>query len=87
MYVAGVELCNGFGELTDVHEQRARFDADQRARRELGLPVYPQDERFLAALAHMPPAAGNAIGLDRVFALALGTTEIHEVLAFPLAAL
>jgi len=83
LYVAGVELCNGFGELTDPREQRMRFERDQRDRGARGLPVYPIDERFLEALEHgMPAAGGNAVGLDRLIALALGTTEIREVMAF-----
>jgi lysyl-tRNA synthetase class 2 len=88
IYVAGVELCNGFGELTDAHEQRARFEADRAARAARGLPAYPLDERFLQALEHgLPDAAGNAIGMDRVIALCLGTTEIAAGLAFPLSEL
>jgi lysyl-tRNA synthetase class 2 len=82
LYVAGVELCNGFGELTDPVEQRARMehDRDERARR--GLPAYPIDEKFLAALADVPPSGGNALGLDRLIALACGTTTIGDVMAF-----
>jgi len=82
LYVAGVELCNGFGELVDPVEQRARLEHDQHARREQGLPVYPVDERFLEALARVPPSGGNALGLDRLVALACGTTEIAGVMAF-----
>ena len=81
-YVAGVELCNGFGELTDPVEQRARFVADQEARRKAGLDVYPIDEKLLASLAKIPAAGGNAMGLDRLVALACGTTEIARVIAF-----
>ena len=83
LYVAGVELCNGFGELVDPREQRARFERDQAERARRGLPVYPIDERFLAALERgMPPSAGNALGVDRLVALACGTTDIRRVLAF-----
>ncbi len=81
-YVAGVELCNGFGELTDPVEQRARFLADQEARRARDMDVYPLDEKLLAALAKIPAAGGNALGLDRLVALACGTTEIARVIAF-----
>jgi lysyl-tRNA synthetase class 2 len=82
LYVAGVELCNGFGELVDSVEQRGRLLRDQAARRARGLPVYPIDERFLEALARIPPSAGNALGLDRLAALACGTTDITDVIAF-----
>ncbi|HXN31172.1 MAG TPA: EF-P lysine aminoacylase EpmA [Polyangiaceae bacterium] len=82
LHVAGVELCNGFGELVDPAEQRARLERDQSARRARGMPVYPIDERFLEALAGVPPSGGNALGLDRLAALACGTTEIAAVIAF-----
>lgn len=88
IYAAGVELCNGFGELTDPTEQRARFVADQAERERIGAPVYPLDERFLSALEEgMPPSAGNALGLDRLLMLALGKTNLGEVMAFPEGAL
>jgi len=83
LYVAGVELCNGFGELVDPVEQRARFVADQAERRRLGKPIYPIDEGFIAALERgMPESGGNAIGFDRLVALACGTTAIGDVIAF-----
>jgi lysyl-tRNA synthetase class 2 len=62
-------------------EPRPRFERDQSMRRQRGLPVYPIDERFLEALARVPPSGGNALGLDRLVALACGTTEIAEVMA------
>jgi elongation factor P--(R)-beta-lysine ligase len=84
LYLCGLELCNGFGELTDPKEQRHRLIADQRARTLIGKPVYPLDEHFLAALAEgMPPSAGNALGLDRIVALCLGEREIARVMPFP----
>jgi lysyl-tRNA synthetase class 2 len=84
LYLGGLELCNGFGELTDPGEQRQRLLRDQRARAAAGKPVYPIDERFLAALAEgMPPSAGNALGIDRIVALCLGEREIARVMPFP----
>jgi lysyl-tRNA synthetase class 2 len=84
LYVGGIELCNGFGELTDPTEQRRRFAKDQAARKAVGKPVYPVDERFVAALEEgMPPSAGNALGLDRLIALCLGEPEIARVMPFP----
>ena len=83
LYVAGVELCNGFGELTDATEQRARFERDRAERARRGKPVYPVDEQFLEALERgMPASGGNAIGFDRLVALACGTRSIAEVIAF-----
>lgn len=84
LYVGGVELCNGFGELTDPLEQRRRLERDRAERARLGKPVYPIDERFLAALVEgMPRAAGNALGVDRLLALCLGERSIGDVMAFP----
>jgi elongation factor P--(R)-beta-lysine ligase len=77
-----VELCNGFGELVDPVEQRQRFERDRAERRARNLPDYPIDERFLEAVARMPPSGGNALGLDRLVALACGTTKIADVVAF-----
>jgi lysyl-tRNA synthetase class 2 len=86
LYVAGVELCNGFGELTDPIEQRRRFEHDRAERKRQGLPVYPIDERFLAALEEgMPPAAGNALGVDRLIAVCLGLDDIAATQSFPVA--
>jgi lysyl-tRNA synthetase class 2 len=84
LYVGGLELCNGFGELTSAVEQRARLVRDRAARRAGGLPDYPIDGRFLAALEEgMPPAAGNALGVDRLVAVAVGATRIGDVMSFP----
>jgi elongation factor P--(R)-beta-lysine ligase len=82
-YVGGVELCNGFGELVDPSEQRARLHADADRRARLGKPAYPIDERFLDALEHgVPPSGGNALGVDRLVMLLLGARDIAEVVAF-----
>jgi elongation factor P--(R)-beta-lysine ligase len=82
LYVGGVELCNGFGELVDAEIQRQRLVQDRATRARIGKPVYPIDERFLSALADVPPCAGNAIGFDRLVAIACGTRSIAEVMAF-----
>lgn len=80
LYACGVELANGYGELTDAAEQRRRFVAamDERERR-YG-ERYPLDEEFLAALEHMPPASGCALGLDRLVMLSAHAGTIAEVL-------
>jgi elongation factor P--(R)-beta-lysine ligase len=84
LYARGIELANGFHELSSAPEQRARFAADNAARRRAGLPVHPLDERLLAALGHgLPDCAGVALGLDRLLMLATGAQHIEEVLAFP----
>lgn len=82
LYMGGLELCNGFSELCDAAEQRKRFAAEQKRRRDQGLSAYPTAERFLKALETMPPAGGNALGLDRLIMLFANTTRIDEVVAF-----
>ena len=83
LYACGVELANGFGELTDAAEQRRRFEAamDEKYRR-YG-ERYPIDEDFLAALATMPPASGVALGFDRLALLAAGGRHIDEIIWTP----
>lgn len=84
LFVDKVELCNGYTELTDVAEQRRRFNADLETRKKAGKPLPPIDERFLAALeSGMPACSGVALGLDRLFMLALGKTELADVILFP----
>jgi len=86
LYCEGVELANGFEELTAAAEQRERFERDNAARQRRGLPVAPLDERLLAALeAGLPECAGVALGFDRTLMLATGAQHIEEVLAFPTA--
>jgi lysyl-tRNA synthetase class 2 len=83
-YLDGIELANGFHELADAAEQRARFERDLAERRRRGLPVYPMDERFLAAIEHgLPECSGVALGFDRLVMCAAGAKHIDEVLAFP----
>lgn len=83
LYVDGVELANGYQELTDAVEQRRRFEADNRRRRELGQQELPLDERLLAAMAAgLPPCSGVALGFDRLLMLAEKAGAIGEVLAF-----
>jgi lysyl-tRNA synthetase class 2 len=82
LYIAGIELCNGFSELTDAVEQRERFKKEQHLRQSLGKPLYPLPERFLKALADMPDAAGNALGIDRLVMLFADTDKIDDVVAF-----
>ena len=84
LYVGGVELCNGFDELTDPREQRTRFEAEHARRSADSRPTYPIDERFLSALeGGMPPSGGNAVGFDRLVLLATGARELADVVAFP----
>ena len=84
LYVCGLELANAFGELTDAAIQRQRFAADRARKRALYGYDYPQDEDFLAALAHgMPESAGIALGIDRLVMLATGAEAIDEVLWAP----
>jgi len=83
VYLNGIELANGYDELTDAAEQRARFAADNAERRRLGLLEVDVDERLLAALEHgMPEGAGVALGMDRVIQLALGKARLEDVLTF-----
>ncbi len=84
LYACGVELANGFGELTDPVQQRARFDSEMVKKERVYGVRYPLDEDFLAALAHMPPSSGVALGFDRLVMLATGAPNINDVLWTPL---
>lgn len=85
VFIHGVELGNGFGELTHAGEQRDRFVAEQSHRRERGLHVPPFDERLLAAMeSGLPTSSGVAIGVDRVIMVALGLERLEQVLSFPI---
>ncbi|MGZ6131064.1 MAG: EF-P lysine aminoacylase EpmA [Myxococcaceae bacterium] len=83
LYGRGLELANGFSELTDAAEQRRRLEEERAYRIARGRPAYPLDEPFLEAVGRMPPAGGVAIGLDRVLMLLLGADRIEDVLLFP----
>ncbi len=84
LVVDGVELANGYHELTDAREQRRRFAGDIEARRQAGLVEPTIDERFLAALdAGLPDCAGVALGVDRLLMLKLGAHSLADVLPFP----
>lgn len=82
-FVDGVELANGFHELGDAGEQRARFEAENRRRRERDLPEMPIDRHLLDALENgFPDCAGVAVGFDRIVMLATGADSIADVLSF-----
>ena len=83
LYAGGLELANGFSELTDAVEQRRRLLEEQAFRARIGRPVYPLDEQFLAALPRMPEAGGVALGLDRLLMLLIGGRSLADVLLFP----
>jgi lysyl-tRNA synthetase class 2 len=83
LFVCGLELANAFGELTDPTEQRARFMADIDLHERLHGTRLPLDEDLLAALAHMPPASGCALGFDRLMMLATGAPRITDVMWSP----
>ena len=84
LYACGVELANGFGELTDPIEQRRRLEREMAEKQRIYGERYPIDEDFLAALAAMPQACGIALGLDRLAMLATGASRIEQVLWNPL---
>jgi len=83
-YLNGVELANGFHELTDASEQRQRFESDLERRRHDKLPPVNMDEQLLSALAAgLPDCAGVAVGVDRLVMIASGADSLDDVLAFP----
>lgn len=84
LYCCGIELANGFGELTDAAEQRRRFERWMDDKERIYGERYPIDEDFLSALAHMPLASGCALGFDRLVMLATGAERIDQVLWTPL---
>lgn len=89
LFACGVELCNGYWELTDAAEQGRRIDAENTRRVALGKPPYPKDETFLSAVAQLPDCAGNALGVDRLLLLVLRAaghpvSGIADVRALPM---
>ena len=85
LYCCGVELANGFAELTDPVEQKRRFEADMDEKQAIYGERYPIDNDFIAALERMPEASGVALGLDRLVMLATGATHIDQVQWTPVA--
>jgi lysyl-tRNA synthetase class 2 len=85
LYACGVELANGFGELTNAAEQRRRFEIEMAEKARVYGETYPIDEDFLAALPLMPEASGIALGFDRLVMLATGASRIDQVLWAPVA--
>lgn len=83
LYVGGLELANGFSELTDPHEQQARFEEANRIRKKMGKEPLPLPKPFLDELSAMPPSAGIALGVDRLVMLTIGAERIDQVIAFP----
>lgn len=82
-FIGGMELANGYWELTDAAEQRERFEADLHKRQQQDLPCYPTDQKLLAAIKHgLPESAGVALGVDRLLMCITGAATIAETLAF-----
>jgi lysyl-tRNA synthetase class 2 len=83
LYLGRYELANGYHELNDASEQRARFERDNALRRQRGQREVPIDDRLLAVLDHMPDCAGVALGIERLLMCLAGSDAIADVLAFP----
>jgi lysyl-tRNA synthetase class 2 len=82
LYIAGIEICNAFSELTDPEEQKNRFETEMTLRRSSGKKPYPTAKPFLKEMGHMPESAGNALGMDRLIMLFTDSKEIDGVVAF-----
>lgn len=82
LYIAGIEICNAFSELTDPEEQQKRFETEMALRRSSGKRPYPTAEPFLKEMGDMPESAGNALGMDRLIMLFANSSDIDGVVAF-----
>ena len=82
LYIGGLELCNAFSELVDAEEQRRRFMSEQDQRIKMKKNIYPMPDNFIDCLHNMPPATGNALGIDRLVMLFANSPNIDEVLTF-----
>jgi lysyl-tRNA synthetase class 2 len=82
IYIGGLELANGFSELTDAEEQRGRFKRENETRAKRGLPPCPMPEKFLEAVSRMPASAGIALGVDRMVMLFADAASIDEAVSF-----
>ena len=82
LYLGGVEIANAYSELTDPAEQHARFEEANALRQKRGAQPYPLDEPFLAALEHMPPSGGIALGVDRLLMILADADSLDGVLPF-----
>jgi len=83
LYIGGMEIANGFSELTDAREQRRRFEEALKAQAAKDQARYAMPEPFLASLENLPPCAGIALGLDRMIMILADTANIDDVIAFP----
>ena len=83
LYIGGMEIANGFSELTDADEQRQRFEEAQQARAKKNWARYAMPEKFLQALPNMPETAGIALGIDRMMMILTDTMQIDNITAFP----
>lgn len=83
VFIDGMELGNGFHELNDAKEQKARFEADNQARKKMGHNEIPMDDNFLEAVGHLPECAGVAIGIERLLMIMSQSQHINDVIAFP----
>ncbi len=82
LFISGIEISNGFSELTDPEEQKARFMQETRKMQNLGTPTCPTPKKFLNALKHMPESAGMALGIDRLVMILTDKDRIDDVVAF-----